>query len=203
MEEIEEIIISMLAIVVAFSIANWGIDVFFQGDFFLRAVVLMFTVGVGFISHELGHKYAAERFGSASRFMMWPQGLIFMLLLAPLGVIFAAPGAVYIFKPYMSKKENGIISLAGPVVNIVLWLFFMSVLIGSSLLSIELTQVVKEIVIFGMNINAMLAVFNLLPVLILDGAKVFNWNKGVWVAAFVLSVVMMLSSGSIVASALA
>jgi len=197
-------IIAMASIVLAFALVFWGPGVFFQRDLVPKLAIILFTVGIGFISHELGHKWMAERYGARARFIVWKEGLILMFVLALFpGIIFAAPGAVYIFKPYMSKKENGIISLAGPVVNIVLWLFFMSVLIGSSLLSIELTQVVKEIVIFGMNINAMLAVFNLLPVLILDGAKVFNWNKGAWVAAFVLSVVMMLSSGSIVASALA
>lgn len=197
MEEIEEIIISMLAIVAAFSIASWGFEVFVQKDFILRAVILMFTVGVGFISHELGHKYAAERFGSSSRFVMWPQGIVFMLLLAPLGVIFAAPGAVYIFKR-MGRKENGIVSLAGPAINMLLFLFFAAVLVAADSFGVALSAVVAAICSIGMQINALLAVFNLIPLFILDGAKIMNWDWKVWLAAFVVGLMMMFGAGSFV-----
>ncbi|MEM4159933.1 MAG: hypothetical protein QXH18_01790, partial [Candidatus Micrarchaeia archaeon] len=96
MNEIEEMIISMLAIMVAFTIAVWGIGVFFQPGLIYKLLIIGFTVGIGFMTHEMGHKYAAEKFGSPSRFVMWPQGLLLMFLLAPFGFIFAAPGAVYI-----------------------------------------------------------------------------------------------------------
>lgn len=196
MEEIEEIIISMLAIVVAFSIASWGLVGLFDSAFFGRAIVLLFTVGVGFISHELGHKYAAERFGSASRFVMWPMGLLLMFVLAPFGFIFAAPGAVYIFKR-MGRTENGIVSLAGPAINLLLFLFFAAVLVGSSAFGIGLSELVKVICVIGMQINALLATFNLLPLFILDGAKVFNWDWKIWGIAFLIAIGMSFGVGMI------
>ena len=193
MEEIEDMIIAMVAIVIAVAVAFYGIEVFFTKDFLVVAAVLFFTIGIGFISHELGHKYMAERYGSAARFVMWPTGILLMLVLAlsPLRLIFAAPGAVYIFKRFMSNKENGIISLAGPVVNIILYFFFAAILVSSNVFNFELAKIVKDISVIGLQINALLAMFNLLPIFILDGAKVFRWNVGVWAGAFVLSLWMM------------
>ena len=36
------------------------------------------------------------------------------------GIAFAAPGAVYIHGNYISREQNGKISLAGPATNIIL-----------------------------------------------------------------------------------
>lgn len=196
MNEIEEMIISMLAIMVAFTIAVWGIGVFFQPGLVYKLLIIGFTVGIGFMTHEMGHKYAAEKFGSPSRFVMWPQGLLFMFLLAPFGFIFAAPGAVYIFKR-MGRVENGIVSLAGPVMNMILYLIFAAILILSGIFQFKLSEPVFLISVIGMQINALLATFNLLPILILDGAKVMNWDFKIWLAAFLISLFMLFSYTSI------
>lgn len=196
MEELQEMLISMLAIVLAFSIAVWGIGVIFTSGFAIKAIILMFTVGIGFMTHEMGHKYAAEKFGSPTRFVMWPQGIIFMLLLAPLGFVFAAPGAVYIFKR-MGRRENGIISLAGPLMNMLLFVIFAGVIFLSSIFNFGLSSTVYRICALGMWINAMLATFNLLPIFILDGAKIMAWDFKIWLAAFVIALMMLFSFSSI------
>ena len=196
MEELQEMLISMLAIVLAFSIAVWGIGVIFTSGFAINAIILMFTVGIGFMTHEMGHKYAAEKFGSPTRFVMWPQGIIFMLLLAPLGFVFAAPGAVYIFKR-MGRRENGIISLAGPLMNMLLFVIFAAIIFLSSIFHFSLSSTVYMICALGMWINAMLATFNLLPIFILDGAKVMAWDFKIWLAAFVIALMMLFSFSSI------
>jgi Zn-dependent protease len=113
-----------------------------------------------------------------------------MFLLAPLGFIFAAPGAVYIFKR-MGREENGIVSLAGPVMNMILFVIFAGVILLSNLFNFGLSETVFMICYLGMWINALLAAFNLLPLFILDGAKVMAWNWKIWLAAFIVALLMV------------
>ena len=58
---------------------------------------------------------------------MWVQGLILAIVTAAFGFVFAAPGAVYIQGEYISKEENGKISIAGPLINIGLAILFMKI----------------------------------------------------------------------------
>ncbi len=161
--EITDILISVITISLAFSIP------FFQ-DFFK----ILLTVGVGFVLHELGHKYTAIRYGCHAFYKMWVEGLVLALGLAFITggqFIFAAPGATYIYKQNMTRRENGIISLAGPVVNIFLGLLFFYLAIATPW---------KDLGALGFRINIFLALFNLLPIPPLDGSKVFGWNKTAW-----------------------
>lgn len=136
--------------------------------------------------------------GAASRFVMWPAGILLMLAMAPLGFIFAAPGAVYILKPYLTKRESGLISLAGPSVNFVIYLFFALLLVLSAYAGLSLSDIVKEIAILGLRINSFLAFFNLLPFFVLDGAKVWHWNRLAWGSAFIVSILAMFLAESFV-----
>ena len=196
MEEHEEILIAMTAIVFAVYNLFWGLyPGLFHPEVLSRLVVLSFTIGIAFIAHEMGHKWAAEQFGTASRFVMWSQGIIFMMLTSFFGFLFAAPGAVYIFARNMPKEQEGIISVAGPSVNILLYSIFALILIGSGIFGYVLTDILKTICALGLQINAFLALFNLLPFFILDGAKVFRWNKSIWAVAFFGAILMLFLSG--------
>ncbi len=180
--EILEITISALVLSLAFSIAWRKLEVFPWA---------LLTVGVGFVGHELAHKFTAEKFGFWASYRMMPMGLLLALLFAVLGFVFAALGAVQIFGRSvtgrtMSREEEGVISMAGPTFNIVLSLFFMTawVLNGHR----------YGIFSVGAYLNALLAVFNLLPFWILDGQKIFAWDKKVWLLGFIASAVLLVFS---------
>jgi Zn-dependent protease len=44
----------------------------------------------------------------------------------------------------------------------------------------------------GALLNAFLAVFNLVPFGVLDGYKIFSWDKKVWVALFGVSLLLLI-----------
>lgn len=45
--------------------------------------------------------------------------------------------------------------------------------------------------LLGFSINAFLALFNLIPIGILDGAKVFRWDPFIWLASVIVAGIMV------------
>jgi Zn-dependent protease len=107
---------------------------------------------------------------------MW--GSVMTLIFAFLPIKFISPGAVMIAGP-AERKEIGEISVAGPLINIALSLVFFGAGFASGPYS--------SIFIFGGFFNAYIAAFNLIPFGVLDGHKIFNWNKIIWGLAFAVS----------------
>lgn len=124
--EVRDILISMLVITLVFAYLFSGRN--FQVLYSSVIIPVTFiAVGMGFVLHELAHKFVAIRYGFWAEYRLWIEGLFLALISAALGFVFAAPGAVYIHGEYISKEQNGKISLAGPATNIILGgLFFCS-----------------------------------------------------------------------------
>jgi Zn-dependent protease len=180
--EIRDLLISWLVLGFCFDLILRRSDLPLFPDGFIVALI---GLGVGFICHELSHKFVAQKLGFRAEFRLWQTGLIialicaFISLFSPIGFLFAAPGAVYILS-YTSRREGGLISLAGPSANIILALIFYAIAIHSS----GLTQLIGT---YGIVINLWLAAFNLLPIPPLDGSKIFAWNIPVWAMLMVIS----------------
>lgn len=188
--EIRDLIIAFIFISLSFSILYSGRNITLLQSIF---PVVMIGLGLGFILHELGHKFTSMHYGYWAEFKLWPAGLIFALVSSFFGFVFAAPGAVYTYAgPYLDEKTNGIISLAGPVVNIVLALVFL--FIGAAIYvpaHYDATMQFLFIVCsLGYSTNSYLAVFNLIPIWNLDGSKVLKWNILVWVVTIAIAAIM-------------
>jgi Zn-dependent protease len=192
-EEIRDIIIAVIALTVLYSLSitqpiGWSIE---NLTFFLP--ISFVAVGLGFILHELGHKVVAQRFGFLSEFRRWDYGLILGLLTVPLGFMFFAPGAVYFgyYGRMVTVEEEGKISLAGPVVNIILALIFLASILfirpSLSLSNAGTMYIVLLTLVLGFNVNSYLALFNLLPIPPLDGSKIVQWNLPIYLLALAFS----------------
>jgi len=177
--EIVDILKAWLALSLAFTFIYAGASVLggdinrvFSVNFAVFFVISLFTAGLGFLLHELAHKFVAQHYGCAAEFRAWDQLLYLAVGLAVfIGFIFAAPGAVMI-SGMITRKENGLISAAGPATNYVLAMLFL----GLSFLFPAWSNVFAT----GFSINIWLGLFNLIPFGPLDGKKVFYWNKVVW-----------------------
>jgi Zn-dependent protease len=136
----------------------------------------------GFVCHELSHKIVAQRHGFWAEFRMSVFGLLFSLLTATLGFLWAAPGATVISGMSAVDRENwGKTSLAGPLSNLGFAAIFYLTSAGLYLAHSPYFGWLLLLAWF----NAWFATFNLIPFGPLDGAKVLRWRTGVWVASIV------------------
>ncbi len=177
--EKKDLIKSWLLVSLAFAIL-YSPDLTSQ-KFLFTLLASAVTAGLGFALHELAHKFVAIRYGCsaefhANTFWLW-IGLAMAFFLK---AIFLAPGAV-IVRGVQSKRENGIISAAGPATNIVLATLFI-------IPSFFFVGAWTFILTMGALINSWLAAFNLLPIHPFDGKKVWMWNKGIYAVMMILSV---------------
>ena len=183
-EEIRDLIKAWAAISLAIAIAILGFDSLATLGLpvLIRAfAIYSLTVGVSFIAHEIfGHKFLAQRYHLFAEFRADDMLLLLAVLLSFTGFVFAAPGAVVI-GGVTRINTYGKIASAGPLVNILLALFFGFLARAGISLVLPLydTQGI-DLISSSYQINAWLALFNLLPLGILDGAKVLAWNRKVW-----------------------
>lgn len=154
------------------SLLSGSISKVFSLSFPKLFLISLCTAGLGFLLHELAHKFVAQHYGCTAEFRAWNQYLYLAVGLAVLvGFIFAAPGAVMI-SGMVTRKENGIISIAGPLTNYALALLFLVLAL--------LFPAGRLVFTIGLSINIWLGLFNLIPFGPLDGAKVFHWSKIAW-----------------------
>lgn len=180
--EIIDLVKAWLVISLAFAIVLSG--PWFSPELIVNFIIALTTVGIGFIFHELAHKVVAQKYGCVAEFRANNMMLGFALVTSLFGIIFAAPGAVYI-GGFVSKKRNGIISLAGPVTNMfIAILFLITMFFTQHLFVLKLSN-------YGFIINGWLAFFNLIPLSVLDGKKILHWNKYVWGITFAIGLILI------------
>ena len=195
--ELVQLGVAILALSAAFTILYVRSDLLFFGQnpglflaIYFPASLLAVGTGVGL--HGIMHKVVAQRYGLWAEFRYNLRGLAFAFIFAAaIGFLYGAPGATWI-SGAVTKEQNGRISAAGPVTNIViaavLYAGFLALMprassFGGLLVVLYLIQ--------AASVNAFLAGFNMIPVMPLDGAKVWAWNKAAYlgIAAIALALI--------------
>ena len=180
-EEKKDIIKAWVIISIAFSILIT--KNLFSADLFLNFLISFFTVGVGFLFHELAHKYLAQKYRYFAEFKADNKMLLISIASAFLGFLFAAPGGVQIGGGY-DQKKFGKIAAAGPAMNIILAVIFL-------ILDNFSTGIFKTVTSYGYNINSWLALFNLIPIFPFDGGKILNGSKTIYFTLVIISILLM------------
>ena len=182
-KELQHIAIGTLLVVgIGFS---FGFGAIGQEGWLLYSSILAAILTGSFIIHEFAHKFTSQKRGLWSEFRLTTWGALITLLSIFMPFKLISPGAVMISGP-MTIEDLGKTSIAGPITNIILSATFLSA-----------TFILPEyswIFVIGAFLNALMAVINLIPFGILDGYKIFNWNKTIWVASFGLAVALAIPS---------
>ena len=180
-KELKHLAVAALLVVgIGFSI------VFYAGYPWTLPMTSVFAVilTASFLVHEMAHKLTAQRKGlwAEFRLTLWGAVLTLLSVVSPFKLV--APGAVMISGP-AQPREVGYISIAGPAVNIIFSASFLSA--GAALVGSAYSGLFFLAALF----NATIAIFNLIPFGILDGFKIFSWNKKAWALIFTPSVVLV------------
>lgn len=136
-----------------------------------------------FLAHELAHKYVAMREGCSAFFRLDPFGAMLTAITSFLPIKFIAPGAVRILG-HASPSAIARIAAAGPITNVSISLGIVAYL----LLTWYIGPSGTSLSIWGIRaigyLNALMAVFNMVPFGPLDGLKVMLAGVRYWAVLF-------------------
>lgn len=202
-QEIKDLVLADIVLTLAFAfVFGGGTSQIIRSPLsFLSLVSISFiAVSLSFVLHELMHKFVAQRFGAIAAFKTSLNGLLITVVTSFFGFLIGIPGATVIYTDRFTKREDGIVSLAGPLTNFVIFgIFFVigfllfpnfisTIPSGLNAVATQTGGYLQNLVTFVLYISLLLAFFNMLPIFPLDGSKVLRWNIGVYV--MVVAIIM-------------
>ena len=190
--ELKEIIIADLVLIAAFTLTlSGGIFSITQNslnDVLLLIPMVALGVTLSFVLHELVHKYVAQHYGAIAGFRTSTTGLLITLATSLFGFLIGIPGATMIYAHHFTRRENGIVSLAGPLTNFAVFAVFLAItFIANPSPNSYLSQTIG----FVTFISILLAFFNMLPIYPLDGSKVLHWSPPIYIVTMGIIFVLM------------
>jgi len=198
-DEVRDILISILALGFAFTVAFFGegnrYEFALQLSFLPYFLVTTIIVAISVVAKEMAQKATARALESHVRYELWSPGVVLALVTSIWGVVFAAVNGTKISTEYaeryarwritLTPRHLGIIASIGPLMNIALAMaFFMLSPVIPTILGQDMMQVAAQI-------NAYLALFAMVPFNPIDGAKVLRWSAAIWFFNILMSIAVI------------
>ena len=174
-DDIVEIAKAWAGTTIAYAIVQTGVANLLSPQFIEQLLVASIVCGVGFVVHEVAHRQVARHFGASAHFAADNRWLLLSLLIAFAGIFIAVWHT-----GVNDKRRLGLISLAGPLSNLVLAVVFLLIYPVAFLLGWDF-DLLYVICMVGVGFNAWIGLFNLIPNGPFDGAKVLAWSSSVYV----------------------
>ncbi len=185
--EEKHVLVASLVVVLSGVLTNWVTTVsplVAPTPLFFVITVPMYLVS--FLGHEITHKFLARRNGLWAEFRTNLYGLMLTAVSSVFLVKFLAPGQTNI-QGNGSKDVIGGIAIVGPGFNIAVGTVIF-------ILSRFTYHFVGSILVQIAWFNAWMALVNLIPFGLLDGKKVYEWDRTRWAIALAGSVILVVLS---------
>jgi Zn-dependent protease len=161
----------------------------------MNAVTVMGVVGLAVVSittHEAAHGFVADRLGDPTarergRLTLNPIPHIdlFFTIVLPLFLILSRSGFIFggakpvpvdLSRLRHPRRDWALVGAAGPASNVLIAIGLAAVLSAATLTGLaDASSSLTEILAIGIFLNALLAVFNLIPIPPLDGSRVVQY----------------------------
>lgn len=156
----------------------------------MMGVALVAVISI--TSHEAAHGFVADRLGDPTarergRLTLNPLPHIdlFFTILLPLFLILSGSASIFggakpvpvdVSRLRSPRRDWALVGAAGPGMNILLALLLTTLLLVATRLGLaEMSSGLTEVLAVGIFLNALLAIFNLIPIPPLDGSRVFQY----------------------------
>ena len=149
---------------------------------------------VSITSHEAAHGYMADRLGDPTarelgRLTLNPIPHIdpFFTVLLPLFLILSGSGFIFggakpvpvdVSRLHQPRRDWALVGIAGPLTNLIIAALLAAMLAVALQLGLPGGHRIVEVFSIGIFLNALLAVFNLIPIPPLDGSRVVQYFLG-------------------------
>ena len=154
------------------------------------------AVAIAMVVHEAFQRWVASRLGCSAAYEMWLPGAVFSLSMMMIGIKLIVVGGAAVLAHKFSRfgmrerhasiEEVGIVSMAGPAANL---------LLATVLQPFAGPAGLAAAIGYLANINAMFALYNLIPLKQVDGGGFMMWSVVFWLLAVMWALLLLTPYG--------